>query len=579
MNFGLIKTGVFIPKIKVCDVIYNENQIKNGIEQAEDKGVEVLCFPKMCLTGKTVGDLIYTESVLNSSLNALYDLVLYSSGKKMLIFIGLPYRKNGKVGEYTAVINDGKLLGVFNESERVVFCGNDDANFTLSLNKDSGAKIIVMPSADSEYSGRIEKTETLMSAYSTDKKCALIYSNAGEGESTTDYVFSGHSAIYENGEKLAENSPFNTGLTVSDIDVEYLSYLRKDQIEDFTEYEKIEFITQSVNKIDRVYEKYPFIKGTDADFIIRLQAEGLKKRIEHTCSKKIVLGLSGGLDSTLALIVVVKTAELLGKNKKDIIAITMPCFGTSGRTFENSVKLAKAYGVTLKKVEIGKSVKRHLKDIGHPDDLLDASYENAQARERTQVLMDIANYVGGIVVGTGDLSEVALGWSTYNGDHMSNYGVNASVPKTLVRYLVKSVADKSKLKLKTVLYDILDTPISPELLPTESNSINQKTEDIVGPYELHDFFLYNMILKGYSPKKLYEIGVQAFKGEYDSETVYKWLNTFIRRFITQGFKRSCMPDGVKATEISLSPRCGYSMPSDATYSVFIKELEEIKING
>ncbi|MCQ2387758.1 MAG: NAD(+) synthase [Clostridia bacterium] len=382
----------------------------------------------------------------------------------------------------------------------------------------------------------------------------------------------------EKGEILAESELFANGLIYADIDYEYLQYVNGKNVEDKKENANlnIEFSLDKNSSLERCLDKYSFIqKGIDYKDIILMQAEGLKKRMIHTYSKKLVLGLSGGLDSTLAILVAVKVVDLLGKSRKDVIALTMPCFGTTSRTFENSVSLAKSLGVTLKKIDIGKSVKRHLKDISHPDGVFDSAYENAQARERTQILMDVANMENGMVVGTGDLSELALGFATYNGDHMSMYGVNAGIPKTLIRYIVKNYALDFKGKVKAVLLDILDTPISPELLPTSEKETKQKTEDIVGPYILHDYFLYNFLVRGYSPKKILALGEITFKGEFDKNTILKWLKIFFRRFFNQQFKRSCLPDGVKVGEISLSPRGAFTMPSDAVYSLWEAELNSL----
>ena len=409
---------------------------------------------------------------------------------------------------------------------------------------------------------------------------------AGEGESTTDLVFAGHNIIAENGNVLATSKLFENGMTVADIDVGFIDYERSKIFNRHLETAREEYKIiafdglKSSENFARVFDKTPFLPtennalSSRAELILSIQAEGLKKRVKHTSAKSLVIGLSGGLDSTLAILVAVTAMKKLGRNLKDVVAVTMPCFGTTSRTYENTIKLAKSLGVTLKKVDITKSVLRHLKDIKHGGNP-DVTYENAQARERTQVLMDIANMTGGLVVGTGDLSELALGWATYNGDHMSMYGVNSSVPKTLVRHIVKYYADSSRGKLKAVLYDILDTPVSPELLPPTDGEIAQKTEDIVGPYILHDFFLHCLIRRGYSPKKIYFVAVNTFKGEFDCATIKKWLQIFIRRFFSQQYKRSCVPDGVKIGSVALSPRGDWRMPSDASCSLWLKEISEL----
>ncbi|MBR0189870.1 MAG: NAD(+) synthase [Clostridia bacterium] len=489
-------------------------------------------------------------------------------------------------------------------TRNVVFCDKTESRFTVSAeicedlwaadspsvsHAESGANIVVNLSCSDETVGKAEYRRNLIAVQSAKLSCAYVYADAGEGESTTDLVFAGHNLIAENGTLLNESKLFDNSMITADIDVGFLDYERSKIFNSDLTGEEIpagSYRTmyfdgyKGSDNIERVFGKTPFVPEDNAalygrsELILEMQAEGLKKRIKHTNAKTAVIGLSGGLDSTLAILVAVKAMGKLNRNLKDIIAVTMPCFGTTSRTFDNTVKLAKSLGVTLKKVDITKSVLRHLKDIKHSGDP-DTTYENAQARERTQVIMDIANMTGGLVVGTGDLSELALGWATYNGDHMSMYGVNASVPKTLVRYIVRHYADASRGKLKAVLYDILDTPVSPELLPPTDGEIAQKTEDIVGPYILHDFYLYNMLRRGYSPKKIYFVARKTFKGEFDDQTILKWLKTFIKRFFAQQFKRSCVPDGVKVGSVALSPRGDLRMPSDAVCSLWINELEEL----
>ena len=453
----------------------------------------------------------------------------------------------------------------------------------------NGANIIVNLSCSDETVGKAEYRRDLVAVQSAKLSCAYVYADAGEGESTTDTVFAGHNLIAENGTLLNESALFKNAMIIADIDVGFLDYERSkvfnsdlsEEIKSGETYRTVYFDGyKDSENTERVFSKTPFVPEggaailSRAELILEMQAEGLKKRVKHSNAKTAVIGLSGGLDSTLAILVAVKTFTKLNRSLKDVIAVTMPCFGTTSRTFDNTVKLAKSLGVTLKKVDITKSALRHLKDIKHSGNP-DTTYENAQARERTQVLMDIANMTGGLVVGTGDLSELALGWATYNGDHMSMYGVNSSVPKTLVRYIVKHYADASRGKLKAVLYDILDTPVSPELLPPTSGEIAQKTEDIVGPYVLHDFYLYNMMRRGYSPKKLFFIAKKTFNGEFDDATLLKWLKTFIRRFFAQQFKRSCVPDGVKVGSVALSPRGDLKMPSDAACDLWLKEISEL----
>ena len=460
------------------------------------------------------------------------------------------------------------------------------ANVPSALHTVNGANIIVNLSASNETVGKAEYRRELIKVQSARTVSAYVYADAGAGESTTDVVFAGHNLICENGALLTESKLFESGMVSADVDVAFIDFERAKYFNHGTEnkgakYETVYFDGyKDVDSVGRVFAKTPFVPegenvlGARAELILDIQSEGLKQRIERAGAKTAVIGLSGGLDSTLAILVAVKAMQKLGRNLKDVIAITMPCFGTTSRTFDNTVKLAKALGVSLKKVDISRSVLRHLKDIKHGGNP-DTTYENAQARERTQVLMDIANMTGGLVVGTGDLSELALGWATYNGDHMSMYGVNSSVPKTLVRYIVKHAVDASRGRLKAVLYDILDTPVSPELLPPTDGEIAQKTEDIVGPYVLHDFYLYNMMRRGYSPLKIYFIATKTFKGEYDNDTILKWLKIFVKRFFTQQFKRSCVPDGVKVGSVALSPRGDLKMPSDASYALWLKEISEL----
>lgn len=629
MNLGYVKIATFTPEIKVCDVDFNVESIKKGIDKAIKNGVQLLSFPELCVTGSTCGDLFLSSSLQDSAKNALKEIEKYTEGKNIVVVIGLPLKILGALYNVCAVLSNGKVIGVVPKTQisdildvnqkryfaitektlivsidgqevpfgkNIIFKQNQNDAFTFGVEIGeeassvkawsieyaiNGARIILNASASYAYTGETERVNSLIKSRSSDLACVYVYTNAGDGESSTDGVFSGYSAIAENGEILSLAKPFENGLNCAYVDLDNIGYQRNKKIGfnsgfNFSDYIVAEF-SIDVNKVhsDRAYNKTPFIKEGEEEFQLSVQAQGLKKRIVHTNAKSVVLGLSGGLDSTLALIVAVKAVQLAGKSLKDIIAVTMPCFGTSSRTLENSIKLAKAFGVTLKKVDITKSVKRHLKDINHPETIHDAAYENAQARERTQVLMDMANMYGGLVVGTGDLSELALGWATYNGDHMSMYAVNASVPKTLVRHLTKYYAEKSKGKLKATILDVLDTPVSPELIPSDNDTIKQVTEDIVGPYVLHDFYLYHMIVNGFSPKKIYHVAVNSFKGEFDSATILKWLKTFTRRFFNQQFKRSCLPDGVKVTEISLSPRGAYRMPSDAVSALWLSELENL----
>ena len=458
----------------------------------------------------------------------------------------------------------------------------------------NGANLIVNLSAGNEIIGKAEYRRMLVKATSARLVCGYVYCDAGDGESTQDLVFPGHNLIAENGTLLSESKCFKANTIYADIDVERLRTERRrittfnvndpSQVIDNNNYAKITFdIEQKETRLDRQFYRFPFVPADDkernerCEHILSIQSEGLKKRLLHTGAKKAVIGLSGGLDSTLALLVMAKAFDLCGLDRSGIIAVTMPCFGTTDRTYNNALTLAKTLNTTLREINIEKAVRVHFEDIGHDENDLSVTYENCQARERTQVLMDIANKEGGLVIGTGDMSELALGWATYNGDHMSMYGVNVGVPKTLVRHLVKYYADTCKNNaLSEALLDVLNTPVSPELLPPKDGDISQKTEDLVGPYELHDFFLYYMLRCGFAPTKVYRVAKQAFEGVYDEETILKWLKTFYRRFFTQQFKRSCLPDGPKVGAVALSPRGDLRMPSDAVSKLWLDELEALK---
>ena len=620
MKNGYVKIGTFTSEIKVLDVDFNKSSIINAIETASKKGVEILAFPEFVLTGSTAGDLTYSSIILEKSLSSLTEILEKTASLEMLIFIGLPLSVNGKIYNVLAVINRGKILAFipkkdvknskfntlnntiyfnYNSMEipltnSIIFVSNENDKIKVSAEIGSDLFSVIPPSTFNAISGAniiinsasfphtIEGNETILErvkAQSKNTKTCYVLCNSGEGESTSDNVYSGYNIIAENGEVIEKSTPFNIGLTTAAIDYEYLDTLSCDS-EENKEVLTVKFSINSKENLVRKYDKYPFIpKGNSEkevmEKVLEIQAEGLKKRFLHTRSKTLVLGLSGGLDSTLALLVAVKAMKKANGNIRDIIAITMPCFGTTSRTLDNSIKLAKTMGVTLRKIDVSKAVSRHLKDIGHSGSKYDAAFENAQARERTQVLMDVANMEGGIVVGTGDMSELALGWATYNGDHMSMYGVNAGVPKTLVKYLVKVYAENSKPKLKAVLLDIVGTPVSPELIPSTSKEITQKTEDLVGPYALHDFYLYHLVHRGLSPEKVFVMAMETFKDEFDRETIKKWLETFIKRFFTQQFKRSCLPDGVGVFDFSLSPRCGFKMPSDALYTVYLEQIKKV----
>lgn len=631
MNDGFIKVAAVTPEVTVADTQKNAKIICDDILQATALGAKIIVFPELCLTGYTCADLFYHDVLLKNALRALSDVVSCSIGADALIFVGCPLRHSGKLYNCAVAINNGKILGAvpktflpnYNEfyekrwfapapeqSEEIsllgqtvpfgrgiLFCCEQMQNLTVGAEicEDlwtpmppsvtlalSGATITVNLSASNECVGKSEYRKALVSSQSARLVCGYVYCSAGDGESTTDLVFSGHNIIAENGRVLAESNLFENEITVSEIDVDFLSCERAKiyPAEITRKADKIVYfsIKKEQTSLTRAFSRYPFVpKDSDelhsrAKLILTMQSKALAKRIDHTHTKSLVIGVSGGLDSSLALIVA-KLASEASKTKPEVIAVTMPCFGTTDRTHDNSIKLSEALGVTLKEVDIKKAVLQHFEDIGQNVGTYDVTYENGQARERTQVLMDIANKTGGMVVGTGDLSELALGWATYNGDHMSMYGVNASVPKTLIRYLINHYALSADKKTKEVLGDILDTPVSPELLPSDGKNISQKTEDLVGPYELHDFFLYYMLRMYYSPKKIFRVAKLAFP-DYDEKTIAGWLKVFVRRFFAQQFKRSCLPDGVKIGSVSLSPRGDWRMPSDAAAACWLTEAEE-----
>ncbi len=607
MKNGYLKIGAYTPEVKVCDVDFNTEAIINGINEALVQGVEVLAFPELSLTSKTAGELLNFSSMREKVYNAIRKIAHFTVDKEILVFVGAPYYAFGKTYSSVFALNKGRVLAIVPKGyskeiyedvdfmgeevpfgNRIIFknCSQEKQRIGVEIGEDlfeviptssylvkEGANIIINCSA---FEHTADSSERILSAVKEGAErlsVSYLLCNAGEGESTTDEVYSGYSLIVEGGEVLAKRKYFDKGLITATVDLD-ASFTNTESLCE------VEFSVKNDFMSDRIYDKNPFIPKGKSELdamwrILDIQAEGLKKRLLHTNSKKLVLGLSGGLDSTLALLVAMRTMNKLERSLKDIIAVTMPCFGTTSRTLDNSIALAKICGVILKKIDVSKSVTRHLKDIGHSGSKYDAAFENAQARERTQVLMDLANMEGGIVVGTGDMSELALGWATYNGDHMSMYGVNAGVPKTLVKFMVRVYAENSKPKLRAVLLDIVGTPVSPELIPSGGEEISQKTEDLVGPYTLHDFYLYHLIYKKLSPKKVYYMAVNTFKGEFDEVTIKKWLETFIRRFFSQQFKRSCLPDGVKVFDFSLSPRKGFKMPSDALSTVWLEELKSL----
>lgn len=634
MKDGFIKVAAGIPECTVADISANISEIKRIIDKADRQNINILALPELCVTGYTCGDLFFSDTLLTGAKSALTELAKFTAGKYPVVILGLPLLLRSKLYNCAAVLSDGKILGIvpkthmpnyseFYEQRQftsgllasddsitldgltvpfgtdIIFCHKELCEYTFGIEicEDvwaatqpseglcrAGAEIIINPSASNEVIGKSEYRKTLVSATSARLLCGYLYVSSGTGESTQDLVYSGHSLVYENGTLLAESAPFEEKeLTVSEIDIKKLcgERHRNTCFDPLDGYRTVRFSQKIIEtKLTRQYEKTPFVPSDKNDLakraeaILRIQSYGLKKRLSHTGSRTAVIGISGGLDSTLALLVTVRAMRLLNKPLSDIHAVTMPCFGTTERTHSNSEKLCRLFGVSFSEINITSAVNQHFKDISQDPESYDVTYENSQARERTQVLMDVANKTGGMVIGTGDLSELALGWATYNGDHMSMYAVNSSVPKTLVRYLVRHEAEQSGDELKAVLYDILDTPVSPELLPAgDDGKISQKTEDLVGPYELHDFFLYHMLRFGEAPQKIYRLALETFRDDYTPETVLHWLKVFIRRFFSQQFKRSCLPDGPKVGSVTLSPRGDWRMPSDASAREWLNSLE------
>lgn len=631
MRHGFIKVASGTPELKVADVEYNVEKIKELICKASEEKVKLLVLPELCITGYTCGDLFFQKILLDKAKEAVISLSNFLGDLDIITIIGAPIQLDGDLYNCAVVLYKGDILGIipktyipnYNEfyekrqfceapyTNRVININGVDVDFSTNLIfRDSkmeefsfaveicedlwapippssyhvlaGANIIVNLSASNELIGKEDYRKQLVASASARFICGYVYASCGDGESTTDLVFAGHNLIAENGVLLKSSELFTTGLTISEIDVFKLTSERH-KITTFKNigaenYKVILFdMEKSQTVLTRHISQTPFIPNSmyerenTFDKILKLQSHALKKRLAHTNAAKAVIGISGGLDSTLALIVAIKAMELINKSSKDVIAVTMPCFGTSDRTKNNARKLCELFDVTLREIDITNTVLSHFKDINHAEDVFDVAYENGQARERTQVLMDIANMENGMVIGTGDLSENALGWSTYNGDQMSMYAVNISVPKTLIRYIINYYADNNNGQLKEVLKDILDTPVSPELLP--GKEINQKTEDLVGPYELHDFFLYYAIRWSFEPSKVLRLAKYAFNGTYEDEIILKWIKIFYRRFFNNQFKRSCMPDGVKIGSVSLSPRGDLRMPSDAAFNIWLKDIE------
>ena len=637
MKDGFIRVAASTPEVKVADVEYNREQICCRIIEGRERGAKIMVFPELVLTGYTCGELFNQKPLLTKAREELKKLVDFTAGSDMLVFAGVPWEYNNKLYNTAAAIQDGELLALIpkmclpNYSEfyelryfnpgfekpvavpwedgyvlmgsKILFnCANVE-NLVVGaeicedvwvLNPPSighasaGATVIVNCSASDETTGKSDYRRSLISGQSARLLCGYIYANAGEGESTQDLVFGGQNIIAENGTMLAESRRFENETVYADMDLERLECERRRmttyQTAGRENYVFIDFsLYEDENRPERFIDPSPFVpqdeesRNRRCEEILSIQAMGLKKRLKHTGCRSAVIGISGGLDSTLALLVTVRAFDLLGLARDKIICVTMPCFGTTDRTYHNACYLTKKLGASLLEVDIKDAVANHFRDIGHDSSVHDVTYENSQARERTQVLMDIANKYNGMVIGTGDMSELALGWATYNGDHMSMYGVNSSVPKTLVRHLVRYFADTcGEKELSEVLLDVLDTPVSPELLPPEKDGkIAQKTEDLVGPYELHDFYLYYILRYGYHPGKIYRLAVMAFEGVYDNAVILKWLKVFYRRFFSQQFKRSCLPDGPKVGSVAVSPRGDLRMPSDACSRIWMEDLENI----
>ncbi len=640
MRDGFIKVAAATPYVQVADCRANAREILRLIKEMAARQAKIMVFPELCLTGYTCGDLFYQKVLLDGAKEELLHIAKETMHIDALIFIGFPLEYQDKLYNTAAVLNRGEIIGFVPKShlpnygefyearhftsgkglrgqilfgmrlvpvsDQLIFACQEMEGLLVAAeicedlwvpqppsiaHAQAGARILVNLSASDEVVGKDTYRRELALGQSARLVCGYVYATAGEGESTQDLVFGGQNLIAENGVFLAEGRRFENSVLYGDIDLSRLGSERR-RMNTFAPtnqegYTYIPFhVTIAPTTLDRKYPANPFVpqdpkeRACRCDEILQIQAMGLKKRLAHVGSTQAVVGLSGGLDSTLALLVIARAFDLLALPRKNILAVTMPCFGTTDRTYTNACLLAKKIGATLQEVDIKEAVTVHFRDIGQPLDRCDVAYENAQARERTQVLMDLANQKGALVVGTGDLSELALGWATYNGDHMSMYGVNGSVPKTLVRYLVEYYAQTcGEETLSQVLQDILDTPVSPELLPPADGKISQKTEDLVGPYELHDFFLYYMLRCDYSPRKIYRIASKVFQDVYTKDVILHWEKTFYRRFFSQQYKRSCLPDGPKVGSVAVSPRGDLRMPSDAQAALWLEELETLSKSG
>ena len=641
MRDGYIKVAAVTPKVSVADTKFNVEEICKRIKECEGQGAKIIVFPELCVTGYSCGDLFFQELLLRQGVEGLYAIADFSKHTDAIIFVGLPVCFRGQLYNAAAGISRGEVLGLvpkshipfYNEfyegrhftagepnfGEITLMEGRKPVPFgsaclfqTKSIpglviaaeicedvwnpmppsirHAMAGANVIVNLSASDETTGKDVYRRDLVKGQSARLICGYIYASAGIDESTQDLVYSGHNIIAENGNILSESSRFANETIYSELDIHKLLEERRRmgtfpyRDSEAKEHFSVEFsLNPQEVTLTRFIDPAPFVPGNRqerekrCDEILSIQAAGLRKRLNHTHSRCAVVGISGGLDSTLALLVTVRAFDSLGLDRKGIKAVTMPGFGTTDRTYQNALSMIKCLGADFLEISIKDAVNVHFKDIGHDPENHDVTYENSQARERTQILMDVANKYGGLVIGTGDMSELALGWATYNGDHMSMYGVNASVPKTLVRHLVRYYADTcGEEELAGVLLDVLDTPVSPELLPPSEGKISQKTEDIVGPYELHDFFLYYMLRFGFPPKKVFRLARQAFSGVYEDKVILKWLKNYYTRFFMQQFNRSCLPDGPKVGTIAVSPRGDLRMPSDASARLWLDEIEELE---
>lgn len=629
MRDGFIKTAAVTPDVLVADPLYNGKKIREAMRQAAQQKVKLLVTPELSLSSATCGVLVTQDVLLDQVMEELKEIKECSKEMEMITVVGAPLALMGQLYNCAVVVYQGSILGIvpkvqaddwFSKGEKdaqwltfldevvpvgtnLLFQCAQMRNFTLAceVGEDvwapvspaaahamAGATVIAAPAATFETTTKESYRRTLLAVQSGKLKAAYVYAEAGEGESTTDYIYSGQNLICENGSVLAEAERFTNGMIVTEIDVNRLAGERR-KAPSFGPcpgeyYDVIEFSMKlEETELTRNFPQSPFIpecpeeRERRCEEILTMQALGLKKRLAHAKAQTAVIGISGGLDSTLALLVTARAFDLLGMPREKMICVTMPCFGTSDRTYQNALTMTRELGATLREVNIMKAVTQHFEDIGHDMENRNVAYENAQARERTQVIMDIANDNNGMVIGTGDLSELALGWATYNGDHMSMYCVNGDVPKTLVRHLVAYAAEKTeKEALRKSLLDVVDTPVSPELLPPVDGVIAQKTEDLVGPYELHDFFLYYMLRFGYPPKKIFKIAARSFAGIYDHAVIYKWLRTFCWRFFAQQYKRSCLPDGPKVGSIDLSPRGSFRMGSDVSSATWMRQMDELK---